>query len=78
MSGKSYLFYDNHLHSVKITKRDAEKLNCPASESDGETDAKLDTTLLSSREGNGTPLQYSCLENPMEGGAWWAAVLGVA
>ena len=30
------------------------------------------------REGNGNPLQYSCLENPMEGGAWWAAVHGVA
>ena len=29
-------------------------------------------------EGNGTPLQYSCLENPMGGGAWWAAVHGVA
>ena len=29
-------------------------------------------------EGNGTPLQYSCLENPMEGGAWKAAVHGVA
>ena len=29
-------------------------------------------------EGNGTPLQYSCLENPMNGGAWWAAVHGVA
>ena len=29
-------------------------------------------------EGNGTPLQYSCLENPMVGGAWWAAVYGVA
>ena len=28
-------------------------------------------------EGNGTPLQYSCLENPMDGGAWWAAVYGV-
>ena len=27
---------------------------------------------------NGTPLQYSCLENPMDGGAWWAAVCGVA
>ena len=26
----------------------------------------------SSGEGNGTPLQYSCLENPMDGGAWWA------
>ena len=30
------------------------------------------------REGNGTPLQYSSLENPMDGGAWWAAVHGVA
>ena len=29
-------------------------------------------------EGNGTPLQYSCLENPRDGGAWWAAVYGVA
>ena len=29
-------------------------------------------------EGNGTPLQYSCLENPMDGGAWWAAIYGVA
>ena len=29
-------------------------------------------------EGNGTPLQYSCLENPMDRGAWWAAVYGVA
>ena len=29
-------------------------------------------------EGNGTRLQYSCLENPMDGGAWWAAVHGVA
>ena len=29
-------------------------------------------------EGNGTLLQYSCLENPMDGGAWWAAVHGVA
>ena len=28
-------------------------------------------------EGNGTPLQYSCLENPMDRGAWWAAVHGV-
>ena len=33
--------------------------------------------MLSFREGNGTPLQYSCLENPMDGGAWWAGVHGV-
>ena len=32
----------------------------------------------SSGEGNDTLLQYSCLENPRDGGAWWAAVYGVA
>ena len=32
----------------------------------------------SPREGNGNPLQYSCLENPMGGGAWWATSHGVA
>ena len=29
-------------------------------------------------EGNGNPLQYSCLENPMDGEAWWATIHGVA
>ena len=28
-------------------------------------------------EGNGNPFQYSCLENPMDGGAWWATIHGV-
>ena len=32
----------------------------------------------SSGEGNGNPLQYSCLGNPMNRGAWWATVHGVA
>ena len=36
------------------------------------------SSSLKFREGNGTPLQYSCLENPMDGGAWWAPVHGVA
>ena len=38
----------------------------------------LVSAVSSFGEGNGTPLQYSCLENPMDGGAWWAAVHGVA
>ena len=38
----------------------------------------IDHFQWKSREGNGTPLQYSCLENPMDGGAWWAAVHGIA
>ena len=33
--------------------------------------------LVCCREGNGTPLQYSCLKTPMDGGAWWAEVHGV-
>ena len=33
--------------------------------------------VLEDGEGNGTPLQYSCLENPMDGEAWWATVHGV-
>ena len=38
----------------------------------------LATTVSNMGEGNGTPLQYPCLENPMDGGAWWAIVHGVA
>ena len=39
---------------------------------------KTEITNIQYGEGNGTPLQYSCLENPMDRGAWWAAVHGVA
>ena len=35
-------------------------------------------SLSCAGEGNGSPLQCSCLENPRDGGAWWAAVYGVA
>ena len=38
----------------------------------------LKVSSLCYGEGNGTPLQYSCLENLMDEGAWWAAVHGVA
>ena len=34
----------------------------------------LNILVYNSREGNGNPLQYSCLENPRDGGAWWVAV----
>ena len=37
----------------------------------------LVTSLSCIGEGNGNPLQCSCLENPRDGGAWWAAVYGV-
>ena len=37
----------------------------------------IDFLALFNGKGNGTPLQYSCLENPIDGGPWWAAVHGV-
>ena len=40
--------------------------------------AYLTSMQSTSGDGNGTPLQSSCLENPMDGGAWWAAVHGVS
>ena len=39
---------------------------------------KITQAINHIREGNGNPLQYSCLENPMDRGAWWAVVHGVA
>ena len=38
---------------------------------------RMGNVVFYNGEGNGTPLQYSCLENPMDGGAWWAAAHGV-
>ena len=35
-------------------------------------------SLSCTGEGNGNPLQFSCLENPRDGGNWWAAIYGVA
>jgi len=39
---------------------------------------KLEEEYNPDGEGNGNPLQYSCLENPVDSRAWWAAVYGVA
>ena len=46
-------------------------------ESDTTERLHFDFSLSCIGEGNGNPLQYSCLESPRDGGAWWAAVYGV-
>ena len=51
--------------------------NVPANAGDMRDIGSIPGSGGSPREGNGTPLQHSCLENPMDGGAWWAAVHGV-
>ena len=47
-------------------------------ESDMTERLHFDFSLSCTGEGNGNPLQCSCLENPRDGGAWWATVYGVA
>ena len=47
-------------------------------ESDTTEELHFHFSLSCIGEGNGNPLQCSCLENPRDGGAWWAAVYGVA
>ena len=47
-------------------------------ESDTTERLHFDFSLSYTGEGNGNPLQCSCLENPRDGGAWWAAIYGVA
>ena len=49
--------------------------NLPANAGDA---GSIPASGRSPEEGNGNPLQYSCLENPMDRGAWWAIVYGVA
>ena len=52
--------------------------NLPANTGDARDTDSVPEWERSPGEGNGNPLQYSCLENSMDRGAWWAAVPGVA
>ena len=52
--------------------------NPPADAGDARDMGLIPGLARSPGEGNGNPLQCSCLEDPMDGGAWWAAVYGVA
>ena len=51
--------------------------NEPASAGDARDKGLIPGSGRSPGEGNGNPFQYSCLENPMDGGAWWATVYRV-
>ena len=56
-----------------------DKLKCPPGGSDGKESACNAGDLGSiPGEGKGNPLQYSCRENPLDRGAWWATVYGVS
>ena len=67
--GKCNSVVQNHIHEV----------NTLSANNENQRHGKnIDAFMYLYGEGNGTPLQYSCLENPMDRGAWWAAVHGVS
>ena len=52
--------------------------NPPANAEDIRDEGSIPRSGRSPGEGNGNPLQYSCLENPMDRGAWWATIFRVS
>ena len=67
------------LARIKMDKISSQKLSpWGREESDMTERLHFHFSLSCIGEGNGNPLQYSCLENPRDGGTWWAAVYGVA
>ena len=56
-------------HLIKVPRREERK---------NRREVTFEANNIDSLLRNGNPLQYSCLENPRDGGAWWAAVYGVA
>ena len=63
------------MQKIKKWMKDNTQFEAPMGHPGGDN---LASGKVCDREGNGTPLQYSFLENPTDGGAWWAAVHGVA
>ena len=83
-SGEQERYTHLNAELQRIARRDKETFlrdQCKEIEENNRTGKTRDLfkkTRDTNGEGNGTPLQYTCLENPMDGGAWWAAVHGVA
>ena len=76
----SLYYYSDSLRLVNGERIEKCALNCCFQTITKQDSFIIFSYLLSIKvgEGNGTPLQYSCLENPVDRGAWWAAVHGVA
>ena len=61
-----------------LAKRQLVVKNLPANAGDIRDSGSIPGSGRSPGGGNGNPLQYSCLENPMNRGTWWATVCGIA
>ena len=77
-----YIYIDTSLQEVFVKHQvftgGSVVKNLPANAEDARDVGSLPQSGRSPGIGNSNPLQYSCLDNPMDRGAWWAAVHGVA
>ena len=73
----SVCFPQSKWEIIKFMRYQIECPECPASVL-GQYQMQAICCFSPAQQGNGTPLQYSCLENPKDRGAWWATVHGVA
>ena len=64
----------SHLHNYRVSSGGSVVKNTPANAGNARDLGLIPGSGRSPGKGNGNPLQYSCLENPMDRGAWWAAV----
>ena len=67
----------NHTRTAAVSNSMKPSHACGATQ-DGRIMVERSDRMWSTGEGNGKPLQYSCLENPMGRGAWWVTVYGIA
>ena len=72
------MIYNETVESVDWTRVVLAVKSLPASVGDAREVSSIPGSGRSPEDGNGNPLQYSCLENLMDGGAWWATVHRVA
>ena len=72
----TYIFTHTHTHTDGLPGGSVVK-NLPANAGDARDAGLIPESGRSPEGGNGNPLQYSCLENPMGRGAWWGTVHGV-
>ena len=69
--------YRKPIEDIWVSKLPQVVKNLPASVGDTRDAGSIPGSVRSPSAGNGNPLQHSCLENPMDRGAWWAIVQGV-
>ena len=78
LSAWLYMHIYSHLHNYRVFPGGSVVKSTPANAGDARDPGLIPGSGRSPGKGNGNPLQYSCLENPMDRGAWWVTIQEVS